>query len=238
MAATANATLIHEMARVMGIEARAVMNVNLEHLHHGGRTGNCTSGGPGGVGGRCTGNSTEIQTRGGFLSIYGPTMNIIRDPRWGRAQESVSEDPYLNALYASSFVKGLQGDVRYKDDTVGKPLLAAATCKHLAVYNIEAASYAGEHWSRHRFQANVTAQELEETYLLVPRLPSHPFTHRLQDPRRVVFPRPISPVPEAATLLNARSPMQQAGVSGVCYGGQCAADHVQLQQHQRRRRHA
>ena len=92
-------------------------------------------------------------------------MNIIRDPRWGRAQESVSEDPYLNGLYASSFVKGLQGDVRYNDSTVGKPLLAAATCKHLAVYNLEVVNYNDEHWTRHRFQANVTAQELEETYL-------------------------------------------------------------------------
>jgi beta-glucosidase-like glycosyl hydrolase len=165
MAATANASLIHEMARVMGTEARALMNVNLYHLFNGGRGGNCTPGGPGGVGGKCTGNSTSIQTRGAFLSVYGPTMNIIRDPRWGRAQESVSEDPYLNGLYAASFVNGLQGDVKYADQTVGKPLLAAATCKHLAVYNLEMVNYGGEHWTRHRFQANVTAQELEETYL-------------------------------------------------------------------------
>ena len=102
MAATANATLIHEMARVMGIEARATMNINLYHLFHGGRGGNCTPGGAGGVGGRCTGNISSVQTRGGFLSVYGPvrgvlnerivqivrshdavcqTMNIIRDPR-------------------------------------------------------------------------------------------------------------------------------------------------------------
>ena len=74
-------TLIHEMAHVMGIEARAVMNINLYHLHHGGRGGNCTPGGPGGVGGHCNGNVTDIPTRGGFLSIYGPTINIIRDPR-------------------------------------------------------------------------------------------------------------------------------------------------------------
>ena len=71
MAATANATLMQEMARVMGVEARAVYNVNLWHLHHGGRGGNCTPGGPGGVGGKCSGNSTNNPTRGGFLSIYG-----------------------------------------------------------------------------------------------------------------------------------------------------------------------
>ena len=85
MAATANATLIHEMAHVMGIEARAVHNVYMDYLFSGGRGGNCTP-----SIGKCTGNNTEIGTRGGFLSIYGPTMNIIRDPRWGRAQESIS----------------------------------------------------------------------------------------------------------------------------------------------------
>jgi beta-glucosidase-like glycosyl hydrolase len=91
MAATANATLIHEMAHVMGIEARAVHNVYMDYLFSGGRGGNCTP-----STGKCTGNNTEIGTRGGFLSIYGPTMNIIRDPRWGRAQESVSGmDPRL-----------------------------------------------------------------------------------------------------------------------------------------------
>ena len=73
MAATANATLIHEMARVMGVEARAVMNVNLRHLHSGGRGGSCNAS-------ACSGNITDIQTRGGFLSIFGPTMNLIRAP--------------------------------------------------------------------------------------------------------------------------------------------------------------
>jgi beta-glucosidase-like glycosyl hydrolase len=81
MAATANATLMHEMAHVMGTEARATMNINLYHLFHGGRGGNCTPGGAGGIGGKCDGGIKSIQTRGGFLSIYGPTMNIIRDPR-------------------------------------------------------------------------------------------------------------------------------------------------------------
>ena len=77
-------------------------------------------------------------------------MNIIRDPRWGRGQESVSEDPYLNSLYASSFVRGLQGDVSYTDDTTkgrnphnpwtwatlrspkyGRADRAAARCRHV-----------------------------------------------------------------------------------------------------------
>ena len=75
---------------------------------------------------------------------FTPDINLFRDPRWGRAQESVSEDPYMNGLYASSFVKGLQGDVRYGDSTAGKPLLAAATCKHLAVYNLEVVNYDNE----------------------------------------------------------------------------------------------
>ena len=80
--------------------------------------------------------------------------------------DMLAEDPYLNSLYASSFVKGLQGDVAYADDTAkGRTLLAAATCKHMAVYNLEGANYGGQKWMRHRFQANVTVQELMETYL-------------------------------------------------------------------------
>ena len=75
MAATGNATLIHAMAAQMGIEARALYNVNQRALHSGGR-------GP-------FHNITDIATRGAFLSVYGPTVNVIRDPRWGRAQVSV-----------------------------------------------------------------------------------------------------------------------------------------------------
>ena len=75
------------------------------------------------------------------------------------------QDPYLNGLYAASFVRGLQGDLSYapragegaSTAAATPPLLAAATCKHLAVYNLEVADYGGEHWTRHRFQARPPA---------------------------------------------------------------------------------
>ena len=51
-----------------------------------------------------------LPSKGCGLSVYGPTMNINRDPRWGRNQESVSEDPYLNGAYAAALVRGVQGD--------------------------------------------------------------------------------------------------------------------------------
>ena len=72
MAATANATLVHEMARIMGVEARAVHNVYMSYLDSGGRGGNCTP-----SLGRCTGNNTEIGTRGGYLRCPPPPANPV-----------------------------------------------------------------------------------------------------------------------------------------------------------------
>ena len=72
MAATANATLVHEMARIMGVEARAVHNVYMEYLDNGGRGGNCTP-----SLGRCSGNNTDIGTRGGYLRCPPPPANPV-----------------------------------------------------------------------------------------------------------------------------------------------------------------
>ena len=63
------------------------------------------------------------------LDYWGPTMNIGRDPRWGRFQESVSEDPFLNGAYAREFVRGIQG----ADEAAAggkKYTKVAACCKH------------------------------------------------------------------------------------------------------------
>ena len=94
----------------------------------------------------------DIFTKGGGLSIYGPTINIIRDPRWGRAQESVSECPWLNGAYGYNFITGIQGD----DD---KFLLAAATCKHLVAYSRE------KDRQLPSSDIHVSALDLHETYL-------------------------------------------------------------------------
>lgn len=98
----------------------------------------------------------EAQRRGNRNRFYGltfwsPNINIFRDPRWGRGQETYGEDPYLSARLGVEFVKGLQGeDPKY--------LKTVATPKHYAVHS-------GPEPERHRFNAAATERELRETYL-------------------------------------------------------------------------
>ncbi len=87
------------------------------------------------------------------LSVWTPNVNIFRDPRWGRGQETYGEDPYLASRMGVAVVKGLQGpaDAKYRK------LLACA--KHFAVHS-------GPEWSRHELNLNnVNPRELYETYL-------------------------------------------------------------------------
>lgn len=85
------------------------------------------------------------------LTFWSPNVNIFRDPRWGRGQETYGEDPYLTARIGVSFVKGLQGDdPRY--------LKSVATPKHFAVHS-------GPEKERHVFNAVVSQRDLYTTYL-------------------------------------------------------------------------
>lgn len=84
------------------------------------------------------------------ITFWAPNVNIFRDPRWGRGQETYGEDPYLTAKLGAAFVKGLQGD--------GKYLKSAACAKHFAVHS-------GPEKLRHEFDARVSEQDMEETYL-------------------------------------------------------------------------
>ena len=87
------------------------------------------------------------------LSFWTPNINIFRDPRWGRGQETYGEDPYLTAVMGKSVVRGLQGPA----DAPYQKLLACA--KHYAVHS-------GPEWSRHRFNAeDIKLRDLHETYL-------------------------------------------------------------------------
>ena len=87
------------------------------------------------------------------LSFWTPNINIFRDPRWGRGQETYGEDPYLTAVMGKSVVRGLQGPA----DAPFQKLLACA--KHYAVHS-------GPEWSRHRFNAeDIKLRDLHETYL-------------------------------------------------------------------------
>ena len=85
------------------------------------------------------------------LTFWAPNVNIFRDPRWGRGQETWGEDPFLTGEMASAFVEGLQGDDP-------KYLKAAACAKHFAVHS-------GPEKDRHTFNAIVTKRELYDTYL-------------------------------------------------------------------------
>lgn len=85
------------------------------------------------------------------LTFYSPNVNIYRDPRWGRGQETYGEDPYLTSLLGTAFVKGLQGND-------GKYLKTAACAKHYAVHS-------GPEELRHSFDAVVDFRDMHETYL-------------------------------------------------------------------------
>jgi beta-glucosidase len=124
LAATFDVPLIHEMAEVIGSEARAKHH---QFVRQGKR-------------GRYQG-----------LTFWSPNINIFRDPRWGRGQETYGEDPYLTGRLGVAFVKGLQGDdPRY--------YRVIATPKHYAVHS-------GPEPDRHHFDARPTERDLWETYL-------------------------------------------------------------------------
>ena len=84
------------------------------------------------------------------LTFWSPNINIFRDPRWGRGQETYGEDPYLSGTLGCAFVEGLQGNDEY--------MKAAACAKHFAVHS-------GPEALRHSFDAQANPKDLWETYL-------------------------------------------------------------------------
>lgn len=125
MAATWDTGSLHTMAHYAATEGRAVNNIAIKQ------------------------NRTRERYLG--LTYWTPNINIFRDPRWGRGQETYGEDPFLTASLGSAFVRGLQGDHP-------KYLQAAACAKHYAVHS-------GPEPSRHSFNADVSAYDLWDTYL-------------------------------------------------------------------------
>ena len=125
-AATWNPELVQRMADAISTEARAKNNDAI-----------AKSGGG--------------SARYAGLTIWSPNINIFRDPRWGRGQETYGEDPFLTGRYAVAFVRGLQGNDPHYLKTV-------ATVKHFAVHS-------GPEWLRHKFDAVVSERDLRETYL-------------------------------------------------------------------------
>ncbi len=124
MAATFNKELIGEMATAISDEARAKYNEAVR---------------------------IDNRTRYGGLTFWSPNINIFRDPRWGRGQESYGEDPLLTSEIGVAFVNGLQGN--------NKDYLKVAACaKHFAVHSVP-------EQSRHHFNATPSENDLWNTYL-------------------------------------------------------------------------
>jgi beta-glucosidase len=94
-------------------------------------------------------------SRYGGLTFFAPNINIFRDPRWGRGQETYGEDPFLTAQLAVAYVRGLQGAT---GNAPSGPLRTAAVAKHFAVHS-------GPELDRHHFDAVVDAHDLADTYL-------------------------------------------------------------------------
>ncbi|MBN2535416.1 MAG: glycoside hydrolase family 3 C-terminal domain-containing protein [Spirochaetales bacterium] len=124
MAATFDKELIYRVATAISDEARAKYNAAQ-------KIGN------------------NLRYRG--LTFWSPNINIFRDPRWGRGQETYGEDPYLTATLGTAFIKGLQGEHPVY-------LKVAACAKHFAVHS-------GPEKLRHQFNARVNLKDLNETYL-------------------------------------------------------------------------
>src|ERR1700751_1415556 len=124
LAATWDPELVHRVSSVIGEEARAKYEEAIRHDNHSIFFG---------------------------LTIWSPNINIFRDPRWGRGQETYGEDPFLTSRMGVAFVKGLQGDDPHYLKTV-------ATSKHYAVHS-------GPEPERHRFNVDVSPHDLEDTYL-------------------------------------------------------------------------
>jgi beta-glucosidase len=124
MAASFDAPLLHEVATVISDEARA------KH-HEYERSG--------------------LHARYQGLTFWSPNINIFRDPRWGRGQETYGEDPYLTSRMGVAFVTGLQGDDPHY-------LKVVATAKHYAVHS-------GPEADRHHFDVHPSERDFHETYL-------------------------------------------------------------------------
>lgn len=84
------------------------------------------------------------------LTCWAPNINIFRDPRWGRGHETYGEDPYLAAIMGTAYIKGMQGEGKYRKTD--------ATLKHYAVHS-------GPEGGRHGFNVKVSDKDLYETYL-------------------------------------------------------------------------
>ncbi len=123
-ASTWNTPLVHTMADAISTEARARYQEALRQDRH-------------------------VQSEG--LTFWSPNINLFRDPRWGRGQETYGEDPYLTGRMGVAFVSGMQGDDP-------KYLKVLATAKHFAVHS-------GPEPARHTIDVQISKHDIEDSYL-------------------------------------------------------------------------
>jgi beta-glucosidase len=121
LAATFDPALIHDMATVISTEARVEYNIELRQSQYAG------------------------------LDFWSPNINIFRDPRWGRGQETYGEDPFLTSQFGVAFVTGLQGDDPHYIKVIATP-------KHYVVHS-------GPEPARHSMDVTVSRHDEEDTYL-------------------------------------------------------------------------
>ncbi|MCR4901430.1 MAG: glycoside hydrolase family 3 C-terminal domain-containing protein [Butyrivibrio sp.] len=124
VAATFDEDLVKKVGETIAQEGRAKYNEAIKHGEHGIYKG---------------------------LTFWAPNVNIFRDPRWGRGQETFGEDPYLTSQMAVSFINAIQ-------ENVDGNIKAAACAKHFAVHS-------GPEPDRHYFNAEISDEDLYETYL-------------------------------------------------------------------------
>jgi len=123
-AASWNTALVHSMAETVSTEGRARYHEALRH---------------------------DVHAQNEGLTVWSPNINIFRDPRWGRGQETYGEDPFLTSQMGFAYITGLQGDdPRY--------LKMLATSKHFAVHS-------GPEPARHAIDVRVSRHDMEDTYL-------------------------------------------------------------------------
>lgn len=125
MAATFDAPLVRDIGNIISVEVRGLHTLA-----------------------RQTGRLGRIGTG---LDTWSPNINIFRDPRWGRGQETYGEDPFLTAKIGSAFITGIQGPDPDQPNVIATP-------KHFAVHN-------GPESTRHQANVYVSRHDLEDTYL-------------------------------------------------------------------------
>src|SRR4051812_1255829 len=125
LAASFDPALVHEVAAAISLEVRQMHALA-----------------------RQLGKSARI---GGGLDTWSPNINIFRDPRWGRGQETFGEDPFLTARIGVAYVRGMQGDDPEHPAVIATP-------KHFAVHS-------GPESTRHQANVYVSPHDLEDTYL-------------------------------------------------------------------------